>query len=119
MAVSNFTINGVSIKKPTSFKIERYNVTNMQRLANASMVGDLIAKKRKFYFTYRAISAADLNTILDAIWETNSLFYTLQYVENGIVKSAVVYSGSIPTTLHQERFSGWVWKDVTFNLIEK
>lgn len=119
MAVSNFVLNGVRIKKPSTFKIERYNVTNMQRLADASMVGDLIAKKRKFYFTYSAITAADLDTILDAIWETNSLFYTLQYVENGVSKSAVVYSGSIPTTLYKERGSGWVWKDVTFNLIEK
>ena len=82
------------------------------------MCGDLIAKKRKFYFTYAAITAKDLNTILDTIWETNELFFTLSYVENGQTKTATVYSGSIPTELYRTG-DNWVWKEVTFDLIEK
>lgn len=118
MSKQHFKINGIVVKTPSDFKIERYNVTNMQRLANAEMVGDLIAKKRKFYFTYEAISSVELNNILDAIWNTNSIFYTLEYVENGVTKSYRVYSGSIPSTLYRTG-TVWVWKDVTFNLIEK
>lgn len=115
---AEFKINGTLIKRPSKFKIERYNVTNLQRLANASMSGELIAKKRKFYFTYDVITSDELNTILDAIWETNSIFYKLKYVENNQSKSATVYVGSIPTELH--RTGGkWVWKNVTFDLIEK
>ena len=118
--MANFTVNGVGIKNPSSFKIERYNVTNMERLANAEMVGDLIAKKRKFYFTYDAITAGELDTILKAIWETNKLFFTLKYVENGSTKSATVYVGSIPTELHRAgKSTNWVWKNVTFNVIER
>lgn len=120
MAYGNFTVNGRAIMNPSTFKIERYNVTNMSRLANAEMVGDLIAKKRKFYFTYEAIAAKDLDIILDAIWETKSIFYKLTYNENGKTKSAKVYSGSIPSELHHAgKGSNWVWKNVTFNLIEK
>ena len=115
---STYKINGTLIKRPSNFKIERYNVTNLQRLANADMSGDLIAKKRKFYFTYDAISAKDLNTILDTIWETESLFFTLSYIENNIEKTAIVYSGSIPSDLYRTG-DNWVWKNVTFNLIEK
>ena len=118
MAQQNFQINGVTIKRPSTFKIERYNVTNLDRRADAKMVGDLIAKKRKFYFTYNAITASDLNTFFNAIWETASLFYTLQYVENNVTKSATVYSGSIPTELHMTG-ENWVWKNVTFDLIEQ
>jgi hypothetical protein len=115
-----FSINGIPIKNPSTFKKERYNVTNMQRLANADMVGDLIAKKRKFYFTYEALSASELDTILDAIWETNSIFFELVYTENNETKTATVYSGSIPAELHRAaRSPEWVWKNVTFNLIEK
>lgn len=115
---AEFKINGTLIKRPSKFKIERFNVTNLQRLANASMSGELIAKKRKFYFTYDAITSDELNTILDAIWETTNIFYTLKYVENNQSKSATVYVGSIPTELH--RTGGkWVWKNVTFDLIEK
>lgn len=118
--MANFTVNGRGIKNPSSFKIERYNVTNMERLADAKMVGDLIAKKLKFYFTYEAISAEDLDVILEAIWETDELFFPLEYVENGVSKSATVYVGSIPTDLHKAgKASNWVWKNVTFNLIEQ
>lgn len=120
MASSHFTVNGRAIKNPSSFKIERYNVTNLTRIANADMVGDLIAKKHKFYFTYEAITAQELDNILKAIWETDSIFYTLTYLENGERKSKTVYSGSIPTELyHAGKGSNWVWKNVTFNLIEK
>lgn len=115
-----FTVNGRAIKNPSTFKIERYNVTNMERLANAEMVGDLIAKKLKFYFTYDAITAEDLDSILETIWETDRLFFPIEYSENGQLKTATVYVGSIPTELHRAgKTTNWVWKNVTFNLIQK
>ena len=117
--MANFTLNGRGIKNPSSFKIERYNVTNLERLADATMVGDLIAKKRKFYFTYDAIKGGDLDNILEVIWETNELFFKLGYMENGVKKTATVYSGSIPTELHSAKSTDWVWKNVTFDLIER
>ena len=92
----------------------------MERLADATMVGDLIAKKRKFYFTYDAISGDDLDTILEAICDSTTLFFPLEYLENGVHKTATVYVGSIPTELHRAgKTTNWVWKNVTFNLIEK
>ena len=119
-----FKINGIEVKKPSSFKIERYNVTNMERLSNADMTGDLIAKKLKFYFTYETLSAAELENILSAIWEGDSLFYPFEYEENGVSKKATVYSGSIPTELAHvhgslKNAANWVWKGVSFNLIER
>jgi hypothetical protein len=115
-----FAVNGVFIKNPTSFKIERYNVTTMTRLANADMTGDLIAQKLKFFFTYEAISASDLDDILMAIWDSKKLFFTLNYEYQGQARSAVVYVGSIPSDLHYaNKGPNWVWKNVTFNLIER
>lgn len=115
---ASYKINGTPIKRPSSFKKERYNVTNMERLANAEMCGDLIAKKRKYYFKYDAIQATDLDIILDLIWETDSIFFDFTYVENNEEKTVRVYAGSIPSELHRCG-SNWVWKNVTFNLIEK
>ena len=117
--MANFAVNGRVIKNPSSFKIERYNVTNMERLANAKMVGDLIAQKLKFYFTYDAITAGELDNILDDIRESKKLFFKLKYVEKKKKKSATVYVGSIPTELHSAKSKEWVWKNVTFNLIEQ
>lgn len=117
--MANFTINGKAIKNPSGFKLERYNVTNMERLANAKMVGDLIAKKLKFYFTYEAITASDLDTILEAIWDSDDLFFPIEYTYQGSKRTATVYVGSIPADLHSAKAKEWVWKNVTFNLIEQ
>ena len=115
-----FEVNGVVIKNPSSFKVERFNVTNMARNAAGYMVGDLLAKKLKFYFTYEAIDSTDLDTILDAVWDSSGLFFPLKYTMDGVTKSATVYVGSIPTELHRMGMNGHtVWKNVTFNLIER
>ena len=117
--MANFTINGRTIKNPSNFKIERYNVTTMERLANADMVGDLVAKKIKLYFTYDAITASELDNILEAIWETNTLFFPVTYNYNGQERSATCYVGSIPSELHSAKSKEWVWRNVTFNLIQQ
>lgn len=114
-----FVVNGISIKNPTTFRVERYNVTTMERLSNADMVGDLIAKKLKFYFTYDAISAEEFDNILDAIYNGNSLFFPIKYPDNGKTKTATVYVGSIPADLHHMSNANTVWKNVSFNLIER
>lgn len=117
--MAHFKINTVPIKDPSTFRIERYNITTLNRLAAAKMVGDLVAKKRKFHFGYDCITATELNHILDLIWNTNSLFYRLDYEEDNVWKNAIVYSGDIPSELHSARSSEWVWKNVNFDLIEQ
>lgn len=115
-----FKIRGTPIKNPSDFKIERFKVTDIDRLANAKAVGDLIAKKLKFYFTYEAITGYELDHILYEIWEAPGIFFRLDYDYNGVQKDAMVYVGSIPSELHKAgKTSNWTWKNVTFNLIEQ
>lgn len=114
-----FVVNGVTIKNPSAFKVERYNVTTMERLSNAQMVGDLIAKKLKFYFTYEVITAEEFDTILSAIYDSDKLFFLLEYPDRGQTKQATVYVGSIPADLHHMSGRNAVWKNVSFNLIER
>lgn len=115
---TQFKIDGVPIKRPSTFKKSRYVLTKSGRLANGKMTADIVAKKRKFYFTYNAIDSRDLNKILDLIWERDKFFFTLEYVENNEVKTATVYAGEIPGDLHKTG-EVWIWKNVTFNLIEQ
>lgn len=115
---SSYMLDGIEIKRPDSFKIERYIVSDLSRIANGDMVGDLISRKRKFYFVYDAISSDSLTAILNIIWESEHMYHTLTYTENNVTKTAIVYPGSIPSTLG--RTGGlWVWKNVNFSLIEK
>jgi hypothetical protein len=114
-----FSINGVQFKNPSTFKIERFNVTNLERLADGTMAGEQIAKKLKFYFTYEALTGAQLDAILALIWD-GDLFFTLSYPYNGSSRTAVVYVGSIPTDVYRGGDTpNWVWTNVQFNLIEK
>jgi len=111
------TIGGITVKLPTNFSIEKYHLTKAGRVATGDMTLEYIASKRKFNFEYDAISGKDLNTILNVI-DTATMFFTLTYKENDVNKSATVYAGAIPA--EQFRTDGyWVWKDVTFSLIEQ
>lgn len=113
-----YTLAGVSIKRPSSFKIEWYKITNANRLTSGDMVADVLAKKRKFTLTYNQITATDLDTILEAVWNNDEYFFPFTYVYNGTAGSATVYPGSIPATLYRPE-GEWVWKSVSFSVIEQ
>lgn len=118
--MANFVLNGVTIKNPTTFKREPYKVTNMERLTDATMTGDLIARKWKFYFTYDVLTGEELDAILEASFFTDALFFTLEYLHNGVSATAQVYIGSIPHELHHAgKTTNWKWKNINFNLIEQ
>ena len=117
MAVYELKVDGQKIKSPTSFVVERFNITKSGRVTSGAMVMDLIAKKRKFLLRYTVMSGKELNTILSLI-DGNNMFFTLSYVENGTAKSAICYAGHVPTELF--RTDGvWYWKNVNFDLIER
>jgi len=112
-----YKLNGIPIKTPPEFEIEHYNITKADRNAEGYMIMELVAKKQKFLLTYPVLSKDELDTILNII-DSSEVFFTFEYPDNGIIKSATVYSGPI----RRRRFRthmGWYWKDVTFNLIER
>lgn len=119
-AYTNFRVDGTSIMNPSGFSISRYDVTNLERLANANIAGDLIAKKRKLFFTYEVIASADLDHILNLIWTPWKIFFNLEWQENGIWRSMICYKGEISQDLARAgRTTNWVWQDVSFNFIEQ
>jgi len=111
------TVDGITIKQPTNFRIERYNITKAGRVANGDMTLELIAKKLKFIFEYDSIDGDELDVILGVI-DTTTMFFTLTYKENDVEKSATVYTGHLPTD--QYRTDGiWLWRGFNFSLIEQ
>jgi hypothetical protein len=110
-------IDGVKIKEPHEFNIERYDITKAERLASGKMVMDLIAKKKKFIFNYNVLSGKALQALLDLI-DTDKMFHEFTYEENGVLKTTTVYSS--PIKYQKFRTSmGWYWKNVSFSLIEQ
>lgn len=112
-------LNDTLIKKPKpeNFKVSRFNLTKSGRVASGKMVMDLIAKKRKFEFSYDVLSGNDLKTILDII-DTSTMFFKLTYFENNVSYDVTVYVGEISYVKFRND-SGWYWKNVSFNLIEQ
>jgi len=124
---NNFKLNGVYIKNPTKFKISNYKTSSLARLASGKMVGEQLGRERKLYFTYAAISAKDLQVILDAIFWNNGMFFPVEYIESEggsepIKRTMTCYVGEISQDLVRDNMkvgSQWVWKDVNFNLISQ
>lgn len=118
-----FKIGDTVIKNPSKFSVEHYMLTDSTRLANGDMTMDFIALKRKFEFSYNALESKQLAIILKAIWEdiatNHSCFLNLTIPTETGTEVIVVYPGSIPTNLHRADSLNWVWKDVTFSLIER
>ena len=108
---------GTTIKQPTEFTIEKYYLSKAGRVADGTMMIDKIAGKRKFLFSYDAIRGDDLDDIMD-ILTGDDVFFTLTYKENNVTKNATVYVGG--TSQKFFRSDGlWVWKELTFDLIEQ
>lgn len=120
---AGFSINGMPIKNPTGWKVEVYTLTKSTRVANGDMMMDFVANKRKFILTYASITNHELDPIIEQLWhgleQSRNCFHTFMYPDNGVMKSAIVYAGSIPRNLHRGDSKTWVWKDVSFSLIER
>lgn len=125
MSKVRITIDGVEIKSPTQadFKVSNYLVTDMKRNAAGKMNGQIIAKKVKLFFTYPAITGAELRKIFN-ILQGDVLFHTVTYVLDGLTYAKEMYVGDMTQVLQRTgagsgNWSTWIWKDVTFNLIER
>ena len=120
---TEFTIDGVKIKTPSSFDMSYYTETKSLRTADGNMQMEFIANKRRFNFKYNAIGSNDLDKIVELLWTslatTRQCFHTFSYLEGTKRITATVYAGSIPKKLHRGDGSNWVWKDVSFALIEQ
>lgn len=116
---TNYKIDNTVIKSPTSFGVEKYRLTKSGRLACGDMTMEYLdhSKKRKFQFGYSVLSGIWVTTIESLIYD-GPVFFTLEFPENGVQKTAMVYSGAIK----KDRFrcdGVWYWKDVSFALIEQ
>lgn len=115
------TINGNTIKYPTEFRLSHFNLTTPGRTTDGLMVLDFIAKKKKLFLKYAAISGKELKVILDQI-DTNNMFFTVVYYDTyGTAQTKTMYVGEISSTLFMrpQNQDQHVWKDVEFNFIEK
>lgn len=125
MGYGKLKIDGVAVKNPTSFRVEKYTLTKSTRVSNGDMSMDFVANKRKVTISYEQINDREIGVLEDVLWgnlvNTKQCFHSLEYYENGSTEPVImtVYSGAIPKQLHRGDGRLWVWKDVSISLIEK
>jgi hypothetical protein len=111
-------INGVDIKTPTKFNVEKYPlVAKSGRVASGRMTADMIGWWRKFNLEYAVINGDELNVILGLIINGSDFFLDFTYAENGVNKTARCYPGAINSDLFRSDI--WIWTNVKFALIEQ
>lgn len=115
------SVNGTRIKTPSKFRISRYNITKSGRVAAGDMHMEFKAKKIKLFFTYDAITGAEINAIL-ALIDTNAMFFNVTYY--GTADEAVTkecYVGEITQELFRRGYvsDGSMWTGVVFDFIQK
>jgi hypothetical protein len=112
-------INGQTFRQPDNAKVATYNLTKSGRTASGKMTMDLVAKKKKLFLEYKAISGRDMDKILSLI-DGAEMFFTVTYYDNGMPYEFCGYVGEIERTRFRSDYQGgWYWKDVSFNLIEQ
>lgn len=90
----NLKIGGVSIKTPSSFKIDFLPITDAERTLDGSMIIDGIVGKGKITLTYDEITDTELMTILGVTWQ--------EFLTSRKIKQTITYPapGGITTTMN-------------------
>lgn len=112
-----FKVDGVPIKSPYSFRIEKYNITKSGRIASGKMTMDLVAKKRKFILKWDVMADEELQKIL-AVVDSDKMFFVFEYQEGNINKSAICYNGDVGQDVGRPG-DRWFWKDQELHFIEQ
>lgn len=118
MATRPLTLEGVNIKAPSTFTIQKYNVTKSGRVASGMMTMELVAKKRKFITHYNTINSAD-KTELESVLDGSNMFMNFTYEEDGVIKTAKVYVGDLEAAVARNSTGTVYYKDWEFHLIEQ
>ena len=112
-------INGVVISTPSDYKCTILDVSKAERNANAEMIIERIATKRKLEMAWSYLSQSDLSTLMTAV--STSVFFTVEYPDSmtGGMKTGTFYCGDRGADAIDFQNGVMRWKSIKFNLIEK
>lgn len=122
MLPNELTIGGKTLPV---FSEDGYSVTrnriwskNTKRVANASMVGDIIARKYTIRIAWNDLSQSEVNRIAEAI-DTSAFFSVTFPNEKGVSTTAEFYSADPTYPLHVVRNKNARYSNVSIELIER
>lgn len=112
----SITINDVAIPTPKTFEVETFDIVRQNRTASGKMVVDAIAKKKKFKFSYPALTGAELDGILTLLYA--NYFLVLGYPTETGTATATVARGDVPRRLLINS-GDKLYQNISFELVEQ
>lgn len=114
-----YKLDGIAIPIPDDLDIEGYKITKANRVASGLMKMELTALKSKFNLKYEILTGDEMDTIINILF-TSQIYYTFEFLgNNDTVKSYTVYGGALKRTKALSEDGDWIWKNVSFSLIEQ
>ena len=117
MNLALFTIESTAMPTPKKFSVSILDVSKAERNANATMLIERIATKRKISVSYDFLTGSQLKTLLTAL---NPVFFNVTYFDpyTNSMQTKKFYCGDRNTDMID--FSGTSARySVSFDLIEK
>lgn len=112
-----FTLNGSTMKDPTSFTPTRNRVEVSERAADGTLVVDVVTVKQSYVVTYSNLSASEL-AVFTTLY-TAGTFMTFTYPEGGSDQSKTVRIESITGSLAYYVGTTEYWENVRITLVEQ
>lgn len=111
-------IDGVEIPTPSDFRVGHQDILKAERNAKGTLIAEFIARKVKLEFSWRYLTNAEMQLVLNAI---DPLFFTVEYPdpkENGM-KTLTFYKGDRNVAALDYIDDQIRWKDFKFDVIER
>ncbi|MDZ7370206.1 MAG: hypothetical protein ONB12_03445 [candidate division KSB1 bacterium] len=112
-------INGVSIKAPSSFKVDIMDLDGeATRNAKGELIRDRIAVKRKIECEWPALTMSEISTILQAV---KDIYFQLEYPDPmaGTTITKTFYVGDRSAPMYRNVNGNILWEGLSMNFIEK
>ncbi len=111
-------LNGVAVKAPELHEVGIQDISNAQRNANATMIIERVATKKKIQLGWGVLSAEEMKTILTAV---SPVFFTVKYIDPVANESVTgtFYCGDRQVPMLQYKNGVPYYKSLSFNVIER
>lgn len=112
-------VNGTKIPTPSEFTVDIADIDGeSNRNAKGELIRDRIAVKRKLNMNWKALSPADMKTLLNAV---SGVFFTVEYPDpmTGGLNSITAYVGDRSAPMYRNIDGNILWEGLSMNFIQK
>jgi len=111
-------IDGVEMPAPIQYDVSIMDISQAERNAKGDIVIDRIATKRKIELNLQGLTSEEVSKVLKAV---SPVFFEVEYFDpqENKLRTGTFYAGDRKTTGLMYSNGKLLFKNITFNLIER